>query len=57
MRHMSRVFSASLWRTKLIRVLATQLVFLLAAVALVALGGCASFGAKPCCRVVANPSR
>jgi hypothetical protein len=44
---MSGVFSASLWRTKLIRALATQLVFVLAAIALVALGGCASFGAKP----------
>jgi hypothetical protein len=47
MRHMSRVFSASPWRTKLIRVLATQLVFVLAAIAMAAVGGCASLGAKP----------
>jgi hypothetical protein len=44
---MSRVFSASPWRTKVIRVLVTQLVFVLAAIAMAALGGCASFGAKP----------
>jgi Domain of unknown function (DUF4266) len=47
MRHMSRVFLARLWRIKLIRVLVTQLVFVLAAIAMAALGGCASFGAKP----------
>jgi Domain of unknown function (DUF4266) len=47
MRHMSRVFSASPWRTKLIRVLATQLVFVLAAIVMAAVGGCASFGAQP----------
>ena len=39
MRHMSRVFSAGLWRTKLIRVLAAQLAFVLAAIAMAALGG------------------
>jgi hypothetical protein len=39
MRHMSRVFSASPRRTKFIRVLATQLILVLAGIALAALGG------------------
>jgi hypothetical protein len=39
MRHMSRVFSASPWRIKLVRVLAVQLAFVLAAIAMAALGG------------------